>query len=111
MDFILNASNPTRFAETARFYERLYPTEDGGVWVELFAEYEDPLRRFLVLDSTGRPVARLSFDRNLRPRTIWADSVLLTRRTESSNQELFLGRIIRPTTPPDAVPALRPGNP
>jgi len=56
-----------RHAEVFPWYERLLYGTDGSLWVEAARRFEDQGRRYVVYDTAGRAIARVTFPDRVRP--------------------------------------------
>jgi len=56
-----------RHAEVFPWYERLLYGIDGSLWVEAARRFEDQGRRYVVYDTAGRAIARVTFPDRVRP--------------------------------------------
>ncbi len=87
-----------KYAETLRWYDGLYPTTTGGLWIERARLSDRDPRHLLVLDSTAKLIDRLTLPADAEPLWIGRDRALLRWRDADSVRN-FVMVPIHPRTP------------
>ncbi len=92
-----------KYAETLRWYDALYPTTDGGLWIERARLSDRDPRHILVLDSTATLIDRLGLPADAVPVWIGSDRALIRWRDADSVRNFVMVPIHLPATAPSPV--------
>ncbi len=82
-----------KFADNLPFYDALYGTAQGGIWIAVAEPRGDDPQTYLVVDPSGHLVASLTLAATFTPRFIDDDRVLLRGHDSAGVQFLGLYRL------------------
>jgi hypothetical protein len=80
---------------TLPFFEALVPTEDGGLWVQVYAGTRSLGATYLVLDASGSVIASITGPPRFRVTDVRADRVVGLYRDEDGLDEVRVYALIR----------------